>query len=58
MEAKQVGGGPLVAIVLLPAYMAGCYLVLAAVAIALKWVLLGRQREGVYPLWGGMYLRW
>lgn len=29
-----------------------------AVAIAAKWALIGRYREGSYPLWGRYYLRW
>ena len=32
--------------------------VLPLVAIAFKWIVLGRLRPGRYPLWGGMYLRW
>ncbi|WP_206021984.1 Pls/PosA family non-ribosomal peptide synthetase [Rhodoferax bucti] len=29
-----------------------------AVAIAGKWLLVGRQRAGSYPLWGWTYYRW
>ncbi len=29
-----------------------------AVAIAAKWLVLGRVRAGRHPLWGGMFLRW
>jgi len=28
------------------------------IAIALKWIVLGRTRPGVYPLWGVYYFRW
>jgi non-ribosomal peptide synthetase-like protein len=31
---------------------------LLGVAIAAKWLVLGRVRAGRYPLWGGYYLRW
>ena len=31
---------------------------LSLVAIAAKWTLLGRVREGRHPLWGSMYFRW
>jgi non-ribosomal peptide synthetase-like protein len=26
--------------------------------IAAKWLIIGRYKPGVYPLWGGYYLRW
>lgn len=29
-----------------------------AVSIAAKWLIIGRYRQGRYPLWGGYYLRW
>lgn len=28
------------------------------IAIALKWLVLGRTKPGVYPLWGVYYFRW
>jgi non-ribosomal peptide synthetase-like protein len=31
---------------------------IVAVAIGAKWVLIGRFREGEYPLWGAYYFRW
>ncbi len=31
---------------------------LIVIAIVAKWTLLGRVREGRYPLWGSMYFRW
>ena len=31
---------------------------LVLVAIAAKWLVLGRVRAGRYPLWGAYYLRW
>lgn len=34
------------------------YPTLVVVAIAAKWVLLGRIKAGRYPLWGGFYFRW
>lgn len=33
-------------------------LVLLAITIGAKWLLLGRVKPGVYPLWGWFYLRW
>jgi hypothetical protein len=33
-------------------------LLLAPICAATKWALMGRYREGNYPLWGWMYLRW
>jgi non-ribosomal peptide synthetase-like protein len=27
-------------------------------AISFKWLLLGKMKEGDYPLWGGFYFRW
>jgi hypothetical protein len=32
-------------------------LLLAPICAATKWALMGRYREGNYPLWGWMYLR-
>jgi non-ribosomal peptide synthetase-like protein len=32
--------------------------VLLAVAVAAKWIVLGRIKPGRHPLWGGYYLRW
>lgn len=29
-----------------------------SIPIALKWLLLGRVKPGVYPLWGWFYFRW
>jgi acyl-CoA synthetase (AMP-forming)/AMP-acid ligase II/acetyltransferase-like isoleucine patch superfamily enzyme len=26
--------------------------------VAIKWAVIGRYRQGRYPLWGGYYLRW
>ena len=31
---------------------------LVVVAVAVKWLVLGRVRAGRYPLWGWYYLRW
>jgi hypothetical protein len=31
---------------------------LTPVCVATKWLLMGRYREGNYPLWGLIYLRW
>ncbi len=28
------------------------------VAVALKWIVIGRIRPGRYPVWGGYFLRW
>jgi non-ribosomal peptide synthetase-like protein len=28
-----------------------------AASIAIKWILIGKYKEGAYPLWGGYYLR-
>ena len=32
--------------------------VMLALVVALKWLIIGRFKEGSYPLWGSMYLRW
>ena len=34
------------------------YIVFPLLAIATKWVVIGRYRPGRYPLWGQYYLRW
>jgi non-ribosomal peptide synthetase-like protein len=39
-----------VGLVLWPAFL--------AVAIGSKWLIIGRYKPGVYPLWGSYYLRW
>lgn len=31
---------------------------LMALVLATKWIVVGRFREGVYPMWGSMFLRW
>lgn len=33
-------------------------LVTGLIAVALKWIVLGRTKPGVYPLWGVYYFRW
>ena len=43
--------------VLLVAY-AAINLVIPVVAIAAKWLVIGRTRPGRYPLWGVYYFRW
>ncbi|WP_353744529.1 MULTISPECIES: Pls/PosA family non-ribosomal peptide synthetase [unclassified Methylobacterium] len=43
--------------VLLLVYI-GINIVTACVAIAGKWIVLGRARPGRYPLWGVYYFRW
>ena len=30
----------------------------ALLALVIKWVVIGRYREGDFPLWGAMYVRW
>jgi len=51
---------PLLAVaLLLPLVNAGLLLVApAALAVALKWLLLGRVRPGAHPLWSGWASRW
>ena len=34
------------------------YPVMLLIPVALKWLLIGRYRAGVYPLWGGYFFRW
>lgn len=34
------------------------YILCVLMAIAFKWIILGRLRPGTYPLWGLMYIRW
>ncbi len=36
----------------------GLTLVEVILAVGLKWVILGRQKTGTYPLWGWYYIRW
>lgn len=45
-------------LVLLPALTLGAGVALGAVALALKWVLLGRVRPGSHPLWSCWCSRW
>jgi non-ribosomal peptide synthetase-like protein len=33
-------------------------IVTGLISIALKWIVLGRTKPGVYPLWGVYYFRW
>ncbi|ABI61121.1 Non-ribosomal peptide synthetase module [Granulibacter bethesdensis CGDNIH1] len=33
-------------------------LVITAIAIAAKWLVIGRYKPGSYPLWGSYYFRW
>ncbi|MDX7951901.1 amino acid adenylation domain-containing protein [Lichenihabitans sp. Uapishka_5] len=44
------------------AWLVGIYIVIniatVVMAIAAKWILLGRMKPGVYPLWGTYYFRW
>ncbi|MFD6442263.1 hypothetical protein ACFWDG_21290, partial [Peribacillus sp. NPDC060186] len=44
-------------VVLLLVYI-GINAVTAAVAVAAKWLILGRTKPGRYPLWGAYYYRW
>jgi len=34
------------------------WLALLAVAVAAKWIIIGRYKPGRYPLWGSYYIRW
>ncbi|MDZ7922680.1 MAG: Pls/PosA family non-ribosomal peptide synthetase [Marinagarivorans sp.] len=34
------------------------YPVMLGLSIAAKWLLIGRYKEGHYPVWGSYYLRW
>jgi non-ribosomal peptide synthetase-like protein len=34
------------------------YPLMLAVPIVVKWLVIGRYREGAYPLWGWFYFRW
>ncbi|UMY16363.1 amino acid adenylation domain-containing protein [Methylobacterium organophilum] len=43
--------------VLLLVYI-GINFVTACIAVAAKWLILGRTRPGRYPLWGSYYFRW
>lgn len=53
-ETDNVGYGVLVAIALF------CIIppLFTAFAIACKWLVIGKMKEGDYPLWGGYYFRW
>jgi non-ribosomal peptide synthetase-like protein len=48
--AQGIAAGAVIAVVTWPAYL--------ALAIAAKWLLVGRFREGAVPLWGLAYFRW
>ncbi|MBF0542844.1 MAG: amino acid adenylation domain-containing protein [Candidatus Riflebacteria bacterium] len=36
----------------------GMYLLMFPISIIGKWLIIGRYRPGVYPVWGFYYLRW
>ena len=40
-----------------PVLLASSFLMVIALAV-LKWILLGKIRPGIYPLWGFYYCRW
>ncbi|MBB4066665.1 Pls/PosA family non-ribosomal peptide synthetase [Gellertiella hungarica] len=50
--------GVLAEMAALSAIYLGINLLTAAIAIGLKWLVLGRTRPGRYPLWGVYYYRW
>ncbi len=43
---------------LMPFYAMGSFLLLLSLAILLKWIIIGRFRPGVYPIFGLYYYRW
>ncbi|MEO6521607.1 MAG: Pls/PosA family non-ribosomal peptide synthetase [Mucilaginibacter sp.] len=53
-ETDNIGYGVLIAIALF------CIIppLFTAVAIGAKWAVIGKMKEGDYPLWGGYYFRW
>lgn len=32
--------------------------IFSAIIVAIKWLVIGKMKEGDYPLWGGYYFRW
>ena len=44
-------------VTLLSAYVC-INIITLVIAVAAKWILLGRTRPGRYPLWGVYYYRW
>jgi non-ribosomal peptide synthetase-like protein len=53
-ETDNMGYGVLIAIALF------CVIppLFTALAIATKWLVIGKMKEGDYPLWGSYYFRW
>jgi non-ribosomal peptide synthetase-like protein len=58
--ALSTGAGASPATLMLLAVVAAVtyFPVMLAIALAVKWTVVGRYRPGRYPLWGGYYLRW
>ncbi len=52
------GASPLRSAAWAAASVIGMFPLLVLVALAAKWVVLGRIRPGRHPLWGAYYLRW
>lgn len=42
---------------LIPFYLA-LWLTMIGLGIGAKWLIIGRYKPGVYPLWGSYYIRW
>jgi len=59
MERINVCGDRLLSLILACVMMRITVAIVAPfVAIALKWIIMGRFKPGRYQLWGAMYLRW
>ena len=56
--AMNSGAAETAAVALSLGTVVALYPVLLLVSIAAKWILIGRFKPGVYPLWGWYYFRW
>lgn len=50
--------GSLTALLVALAVMLGTYPAMLLLSVAVKWVVIGRFRAGVYPVWSAYYVRW
>ncbi len=58
IETMQSQSTPVILLVLSFALAGGTWAALLIMAIAAKWLLIGRYKPGRYPLWGSFYIRW
>lgn len=58
IETIENQSSPAILLLLSAALIGGTWATLIIIAIAAKWLLIGRYRPGRYPLWGSFYIRW